>query len=180
MRAVGDEWLRAIRIVRVMDCLADPTKIRVVAEPSRDVREALPYVAALLPAAGYNHTAGILTLVHGGRLITVYPQAVTLAKARDEEDAQAVLAWLRETINEACARRHELEPCFERRRTPRLLDIYRLLPGGNCRRCGEATCIALAARLAFGEARVDECPRLREAEYARNRSLLAEWLGEGG
>ena len=175
----NDEMVREIRIAQVMDCLADPEKIRVVAELSCDVREALPYLAALLPQAGYNHEAGILTLVKEGRLLTVYPRTVTLAKARDEADARAVLEWLRGRIDEAWARRAELTPVRERRRAPRILDVYRLLPGGNCRRCGEATCMALAGRLIFGEAKLGECPRLAEAEYARNRALLMEWLGVG-
>ena len=161
-----------------MDCLADPSKIRVLARFSRDVWEALPYLAALLPQAGYNHTAGILTLVREGRMLSLYPQTVMLAKALDEEDAMAVLEWLRGRINEAYARRGELSPCYERHRVPRFLDVYRLLPGGNCGRCGEASCLALAVRLAFGEAQISRCPRLLEAEFARNRSLLAEWLGD--
>ena len=168
-----------IRIAQIMDCLADPEKIRVVAEVSCDVREALPYLAAVLPQAGYNHHAGILTLVKEGRLLTLFPQLVTLAKALDEDDARAVLEWLRERINEAWARRGELAPVRERRRAPRLLDVYRLLPRGNCRQCGELTCMAYAGRLLFGEGRLDECPRLAEAPFARNRALLAEWLGVG-
>lgn len=177
MEASEDELLGEVRVTHVMECLADPSKIRVVAEFSLDVRGALPYLATLLPRAGYNDAAGILTLVWEGRLITVYPQVVTLAKALDEEDARAVLEWLRRRINEAYARRGELEPCTGRRRSPRLVDVYRLLPGGNCRRCGEATCLAMAAELVFGDRRLEDCPRLGEAEFANNRWILAEWLG---
>jgi ArsR family metal-binding transcriptional regulator len=138
----------------------------------------LPYLAALLPRAGYNHAAGILTLLHGGRLLTVYPQLVTLAKALDEEDARAVLGWLRDRLNEAAAREGELAPCLGRRRSPRILDVYRLLPGTNCRRCGEITCMALAARLIFGEARTGDCPGLEAAGFEQNRERLCEWVGE--
>ena len=166
-----------IRIAQVADCMADPKKIRVVAEVSCDVREALPYLAAVLPQAGYNHHAGILTLVKEGRLLTLFPQLVTLAKALDEDDARAVLEWLRERINEAWARRGELAPVRERRRAPRLLDVYRLLPRADCRECGEPTCMAFAGRVLFDERRFDECPRLAEAPFARNRAILAEWLG---
>jgi ArsR family metal-binding transcriptional regulator len=173
-----NEWyLREIHVTHVLDCLADPTKIRVIAELSDDVQCVLPYLAALLPQAGYNHAAGILTLLHGGRLLTVYRQVVTLAKAIDEDDARAVLEWLRTQLNEAYARRHKLTPCLGRRRSPRILDVYRLLPGTNCRRCGEATCMALAARLIFGEACLADCPVLAGAGFARSRKLLAEWLG---
>jgi len=170
-------YLREIYVTHVMDCLADPTKIRVVAELSENVGEALPYLATLLPQAGYNHAAGVLTLLHGGRLLTVYSRVVTIAKALDEDDAREVLQWLRDRINEAYARRGELAPCLSRRRSPRILDVYKLLPGTNCRRCGEATCLALAARLIFAEARLGDCPSLAGAGFERNRKLLAEWLG---
>lgn len=176
--AEGEEFLREVRITHVMDCLADPSKIRVLARFSTDVWEALPYLAALLPQAGYNHAAGILTFVREGRMFSIYPRTVMLAKALDEGDALAALEWLRQRVNEAYARRGELVPCYERRRAPRFLDVYRLLPGGNCGRCGQVSCLALAVRLAFGEARIRECPRLLEAEYARNRSVLVEWLGD--
>ncbi len=178
--AEGELFLREVRITHVMDCLADPSKIRVLAHFSRDVWDALPYLAALLPQAGYNHGAGILTLVREGRMLSIYPRTVMLAKARDEEDALAVLEWLRERINEAYARREELPPCYERRRVPRFLDVYQLLPGGNCGRCGEVSCLAMALRLAFGEARIGDCPRLREPEFARQRTRLSEWLGADG
>lgn len=169
--------VESIRITHVLECLADSSKIRVMAEISCDITEAMPYLAALLPQAGYNHSAALMTLMREGRLITVYPRMVTVAKALDEDDAQDVLEWLRGRINEAYARRGELVPCLERRRSPRLLDIYRLLPRDNCRLCGEATCMALAARLVSGDARVQDCTRMTEAEFARNRELLAEWLG---
>ena len=174
----SEEFLREIRISHVMDCLADPSKIRVLARFSSDVWEALPYLAAILPQAGYNHAAGVLTVVRDGRMISIYPRTVMLAKALDEEDALAVLEWLRTKINEAWARRGELEPCYERRRAPRFLDVYRLLPGGNCGRCGQPSCLAMAVRLAFGEARLSGCPRLEEPEFAGNRAVLVEWLGD--
>ena len=88
-----------------------------------------------------------------------------------------MLEWLRTRINDAHAQQSELTPCLGRRRSPRILDVYKVLPGTNCRRCGEATCMALAARLIFGEASPVDCPALAEAQFARNRALLAEWLG---
>jgi ArsR family metal-binding transcriptional regulator len=170
-------FLNEIRIRQVLECFADPSKIRVIGDLSCDIREAMPYLAALLPRAGYNNAAGTLTIVREGLLFTVYPQVVTLAKAADEDDAINALEWLRRQINEAYARRAEIKPCRERRRLPHWLDVYHLLPGDNCGRCGEATCIAMACMLVFGPQRLEHCPRLREAEFANNRWVLAEWLG---
>jgi ArsR family metal-binding transcriptional regulator len=50
-----------IEITHVLPCWADPSKIRFHAEPSADLREALPYLNAVLPRAIYNHAALALT-----------------------------------------------------------------------------------------------------------------------
>jgi ArsR family metal-binding transcriptional regulator len=175
---VAEPLLRGFRLAHILDCLVDPTKVRVVAELSDDVSAALPYLATILPQAGYNHAAHVLNLVEGGRLVTVYPRVVMLAKASDAADARAVLEWLRELINDAWARRGEIEPCLERRRTARLFALYPLLPRTNCGACGEPTCLAFAARLVFRERGWRDCPALAGEEYARQRVVLAEWVGE--
>ncbi|MDO8670643.1 MAG: hypothetical protein Q7O66_04340 [Dehalococcoidia bacterium] len=60
--------MQEIRITHVMDCLADPAKTRVMAELSRDIGEALPYLATLMPKSGYDHPGAILTVVLKGQL----------------------------------------------------------------------------------------------------------------
>jgi ArsR family metal-binding transcriptional regulator len=160
-----------------MDCLADPAKIRVIADLSDDVQEAMPYLAAVLTGAGYNHKAGVLSLVQEGRLISLCAKLVVIAKADDEADAQEILDWLRGQINEAFANRENITPCYNRLRVPTWIDIYRLLPKTNCQLCGEAGCSAMAGRYILGQAGLDDCPVLREPEFARNRQLIGEWLG---
>ncbi len=38
------------------------------------------------------------------------------------------------------------------------LDIYKLLPKTNCKKCGRPTCLAFAMQLAQKKASLDECP----------------------
>ena len=38
------------------------------------------------------------------------------------------------------------------------LDIYKLLPKTNCKKCGSPTCLAFAMKLAMKKAVLDECP----------------------
>lgn len=40
------------------------------------------------------------------------------------------------------------------------LDIYKLLPKTNCKKCGYPTCLAFAMKLATGKAEVEACPDL--------------------
>jgi acetyl-CoA decarbonylase/synthase complex subunit gamma len=42
------------------------------------------------------------------------------------------------------------------------IEIYKLLPGTNCKECGETNCMAFAARLVNRETTLQECPPLLE------------------
>lgn len=42
------------------------------------------------------------------------------------------------------------------------LDIYKKLPKENCKECGVPTCLAFAMKVASGQAKLEECPRLSD------------------
>ncbi|MBU1061903.1 MAG: acetyl-CoA decarbonylase/synthase complex subunit gamma, partial [Candidatus Omnitrophica bacterium] len=42
------------------------------------------------------------------------------------------------------------------------LDIYKLLPKTNCKKCGSPTCLAFAMKLAMKKASLDQCPDISE------------------
>ncbi|MCL4371657.1 MAG: Fe-S cluster protein [Chloroflexi bacterium] len=173
---MGEELLRGIEVTHILDCIADPTKIRVVAELSDDVSPAMPYVNALLKKASYSHEAKILHFNLEHRMVTLYPRVLTMAKADDEADAHRVIGWLRDLINDAYRRRGEIEPAYEMRLVVKPLDVYALLPKENCRRCGEATCMAFAFSLLQGRGRIEECCLLSEERFSRHREALFSLL----
>lgn len=168
------QFFRGYLITHIQDCLADPTKIRVIAEAQGDMGEMLPYLNAILPLASYSPGANTLTLKRGHRLITLYPHVAVIAKADDEEDALTVLACLRDAINDVYARRAEIVPRYERRRTVGFLDVYRLLAGGNCKACGQPTCLAFAVALLDGRGRLLQCTRLSHRQRARLADLVPD------
>jgi acetyl-CoA decarbonylase/synthase complex subunit gamma len=45
------------------------------------------------------------------------------------------------------------------------IEVYKILPGTNCKECGETNCMAFAAKLVNREATLDECPPLLEPKY---------------
>jgi len=47
------------------------------------------------------------------------------------------------------------------------IEVYRLLPGTNCKECGETNCMALAAKLVNREATLQECPPLLDPKYQK-------------
>ena len=55
-----------------------------------------------------------------------------------------------------------------------VMELIKLLPRTNCQECGEATCMAYAAKLAKGDVRIEACKPLFAAEFANNLSKLRE------
>ncbi|MGD2200657.1 MAG: acetyl-CoA decarbonylase/synthase complex subunit gamma [Candidatus Bathyarchaeota archaeon] len=45
------------------------------------------------------------------------------------------------------------------------IEVYKMLPGTNCKECGETNCMAFSAKLVNREATLNECPPLLEPKY---------------
>ncbi|RLE76589.1 MAG: hypothetical protein DRZ80_00775, partial [Thermoprotei archaeon] len=57
------------------------------------------------------------------------------------------------------------------------IEIYKLLPRTNCKKCGEENCMAFAVRLVNMETKLEKCtPLLEEAKYKKNYEKLKEML----
>jgi ArsR family metal-binding transcriptional regulator len=175
-----DILLRSFRITHVLDCIADPTKNRVIAEFSDNIAAVFPCLNAILPSAIYNPAAGIVTIKREGRLLTFYPHVAVMAKVDGAEDALVQLTWFQELCNDVWRRRELITPCYEPRKRLGPLDVYSLLPRLNCKACGEAVCMAFAFELLFGGRDLSECPRLKDPKYAEGSRRLAELLGTSG
>ncbi|MBN1313875.1 MAG: hypothetical protein JXA42_00335 [Anaerolineales bacterium] len=171
------ELLKTFTIAHVLDCMADPTRNRVIAEFSDDVSPVFPYMNAAIPRLVYNPGANSLSIKRGTRLITIYPRGATLAKVDGSEDAEEQLGWFREVCNDVWRRRAEITPCYERRKTVDPIDVYLLLPRLNCRECGQATCWAFSWELVFGDVTLKACPRLSSPSHREAKSRLEELLG---
>jgi ArsR family metal-binding transcriptional regulator len=155
-------------------CVADETKIRIIAEITGDLEPAFPYLNALIPNASYAPGAQTLTYLDGPRMVVLYPRRIAMAKPDELVDAWLRLADIRRRANDAWARRGEIEPNYTTRKKPPALEILRRLPGTNCGRCGEMTCMAFALRLWAGEARLGACDPVLAPEQAAHLEALRE------
>ena len=147
----------SVRIVVLAPCVAEPTRIRIVAQVSGDLGPILPYLNAEMGRASYSPRGQFLSFMDGPRLVSLYPHRITIAKADDLVDAWRTLEEIRRRIEDTWARRETVKPCFEVRERPPALELFKRLPRTNCRACGEATCLAFAVKLWSGEASVTEC-----------------------
>ncbi len=173
--------LHSYKITRTLPCLADPEKIRVIAEISDEIHEVFPFLNATLKGCIYNHSANTLTIRKDQKLITLHALHIALAKVEDEKEAEEILAWLKSLINETYEKRDLIEPNFSMSAELKALDIFKLLPGTNCKRCGEPTCLAFAVKLVGRDIEVIKCdPLLLDEKYQEKKKVLVELLQAAG
>jgi ArsR family metal-binding transcriptional regulator len=161
----------------------DATKevLHAIATFQADIALAFPYVNAELGGWNYDQTNQVLLLKFSdGKWITLHPHKIAIRGARDQEEAQALLAWIQAQINDIYERREEITPRYTGQAGLKIMDIMRLLPMTNCKACGYATCMAYAAGLREGEIRLEDCPPLREEKYREKREKLQAYLESYG
>jgi ArsR family metal-binding transcriptional regulator len=155
-------------------CVADPTKIRIIAHLSGNVTEALPYMNAEMREASYNAKGPTFTFMDQYRVISLYPRRIAIAKADEIVDAWRTLEMIRCRVNDVWSRRTRIEPCYEMREKPPVLEIFKRLPKTNCRACGERTCLAFAVRVQSGELCVSKCLPVFQGDFGHLKDALAE------
>jgi ArsR family metal-binding transcriptional regulator len=172
--------LNSYKITRTLPCLADPEKIRVIAEISDEIHEVFPYLNTILKGCIYNHPALTLTIKKDGKLLTLHAHHITLAKIEDEKEAEEILAWLRDLINGTYEKRDQIEPNYSMTAELKALDIFKLLPATNCKKCGELTCLAFAVKLVGRDTEISKCDPLFSEKYQEKRNVLLEVLQAAG
>ncbi len=164
-----------LRLV-LSDCCPSSQEVNALVDLSEDISEVLPYLNTVLKGLQYDQNEKILTVKREGRLITFRPRQIAIAKLEDENEARSVIEELKEIVNETYANRDYIKAICHTRSMPQPLDIYKLLPGNNCKECGELTCLAFALNLVNEKVKLMQCPILFKKEFEANRSKLEEFL----
>jgi len=162
-----------LRIV-LSDCNPSSQKVNALADLSEDISEVLPYLNTVLKGLQYHPDEKFLTVKRKGHVITFWSRQIAVTKLEDEKEAREVIEELKEIVNETYANRDHIKPTYTSRPIPRPLDIFKLLPGKNCKECGELTCMAFALKLINDELEWKQCPLLLTKEFETNRIKLKE------
>jgi len=153
----GEDIVGRIAIAFVAPCVAEEDHLRLAAQIEGDLGPVMPYLNAEVHGGTFNPQGPTFTFMDGPRLINVFPHRAAVARAREMQDAWRTLANLKRRANDIWARRASITPSYARRVQMSALEIYSRLPRTNCRRCGEATCLAFAAKLLNGAQRLENC-----------------------
>ena len=141
-----------------------------------DISAAFPYLNAVMDDAWYDHQNQILILREPGQAYAFRPNEIRIARSSDTAEAQQIATELVEEVNRVWRERDGITPSFTERKVPVVIDLFKLLPRTNCRECGYATCLAYAADLHTGTARLEQCLPLSQPEYAENKEKLLALL----
>lgn len=167
-----DYTLRAV----LSDCNPSSLKVNALADLSTDISEVLPFLNTVLKGRQYDQEERNLTIKREGHFITFWPRQIAITKLEDENEARVVMEELKKILNETYEKRDQIKPTYTSRPIPRPLEIFRLLPGKNCKECGEPTCMAFSLRLINDEIGWKQCPLLLTKEFEANRLKLIEVL----
>lgn len=134
--------------------------VSVIGRFQEDISPVLPYLNATQPKALFHRPAAILRFQFEGHQVTLQPHEMALSGFEDGDQAVLTLFRLQRLINETWERREEITPSNVERKRLQALAVYRLLPGTNCKVCGEPTCFVFANKLAAGQIGIELCTPL--------------------
>ena len=158
------------------ECNPSFQSLHCFAHLEQDVGEALPYLNAALGGFEYSTEPPSVTFRVHGKIITVHPRLIAVNALKDEAEADKILEWLKREINEAWENRATIEPCYTGLPRPQLLEILKLLPRTNCKKCGTPTCMVFAAQVVEGGKGAEDCPELSPEKAEALRSYLGRFF----
>ncbi len=154
------------------ECNPNFESLHCKAQLHEDVGAALPYLNAVLGGSQYFHDPPEVMFHHNGRIIRVAAREIAVNALADETEADRILAWLKDEINQVWKNRSAITPSYAGKSKPKVIDILRQLPRTNCRRCGLPTCMTFAAQAAEGGRGAENCPEMS----AEGRITLSQYL----
>lgn len=170
-------YLDSITLTKTLPCLAEPGRIIVIGKPNRPLDDVLPYLATLPGVIAWNPEAHALTFRRPHGFMTLYRDKVTITQVVDSTEGLQLFEALKEAVNATWEKRAELIAVTAKKRAPRHLDIWELLPRTNCGQCGEATCLAFAVAVIQQKRSLTECPPLQaDSSFADRKGTLDAML----
>jgi len=154
------------------ECNPSFQSVHCIAHLDEDVTDVLPYLNTMLGGTHYVADPPSLMLKVYGKLITIYSRKIAINALGGEEEAERILMWLKEEINEAWEKRSEIQPTYKDMPKPKILEVLKRLPRTNCRKCGQPTCMVFASLVAEEAKTSEDCPILDN----QNKRKLAKYI----
>jgi len=157
------------------ECNPGFESVHCIAHLDQDVEEVLPYLNAVLGGFEFLKKPTAVIFRSQGKLITVHGKKIAINALRDEAEADKILEWLKREINAAWENRNSIEPSYEGTPKPQLIEILKLLPKINCKKCGEPTCMVFASRVVEGAKGAEDCPPMGGLDKQRLAKYMSQF-----
>lgn len=132
-----------------------------------DLSPLFPYINAVAKGAHFYEKPVYIRFFLDKHLCAFYPHKGAFAPARDLTQAMAFLDRLVGFLEDIDHRKRDIRPNMRKYQPVSAVDIFKLLPGSNCKVCGYATCLAFAAALSRQQASLVKCPHLANPAEAK-------------
>lgn len=132
-----------------------------------DVSSLFPYINAVAKGAQYYEKPVYIRFFLDDHLCAFYPCKGAFTPARNLSQAAAFLDQLVGFLIDIDRRKSDIRPNIRKYKPVSAVDIFKLLPGSNCKICGYATCLAFAAALSRQHASLVNCPHLANPAEAK-------------
>ena len=130
-----------------------------------DVSPVFPYINAVMPDVEYHDHPEYVQFFLDNIKCTIYACEAWVGPFAGEDEAHSFIDRLLVVLNDTYANRHSMTPNFKKIRRVPVMDLYKLLPGTNCRECGYASCLAFAGALSQRQAGANLCPHMKAPIY---------------
>jgi ArsR family metal-binding transcriptional regulator len=156
---------------------AEVFEYEAIAYLSVDITPALPYLNATLRSGDYLPEVPAFSWRKGPHKIGFWQDRIAADNLESREQAKEIIDELVAMVNDVWEKRAEIEPDHTPRENLQPLELYRLLPRTNCKKCGESTCLNFALKLAAGQVELKSCePVCQVDEYREQRDKLKSLL----
>lgn len=125
-----------------------------------DISALLPYINAVAEGATLYEQPIFIKFSLNGFLCCLHPTEGSAGVFEHRHQARQFLEGLIDFINELHQGKDMIRPNPRVQRYAPVLEVFKLLPGRNCRDCGYLSCMAFAAALSRQEAHPVQCPGL--------------------
>ncbi len=147
--------------------------VHCIARLDQDISAALPYLNAELGGKQYFKDQPAVMFHAHGKIIKVGGTEIAINALQDEQEANRILEWLKSEINRVWEERDNITPSEESSKQPQVLEILKLLPKTNCKKCDQPTCMVFAVQAAEGGRSAEDCPELDPQNKQKLEAYLA-------
>ncbi len=146
-------------------------------EIDSDISDLLPYINGYLKKRYFDPEKKVLIFAKDNHRIALRPNEIRISNILDKDEGERLAKSILNFINEIFEKRDEIKPDYTKKEPPKALEIYKLLPKTNCKKCGEVSCLAFATKLSQGDVDIEFCLPLKEERYKDMKKELERILG---